>query len=86
MVCFVPYSQSSWQLSKYTAFVVCAGRLQVADFGRARMLNPMGVVRAQSYATITHMAPEVLTDLLLSPASDVYAFGMLLWQVGRGAV
>lgn len=54
---------------------------QVCDFGKCRLLAPSGIVRAQAYATITHMAPEVLTDLLLSPAADMYAFGVLLWQV-----
>jgi len=28
---------------------------QISDFGRARILGPAGTVRAQSYATVTHM-------------------------------
>ncbi|KAF5839106.1 hypothetical protein DUNSADRAFT_1504 [Dunaliella salina] len=54
---------------------------KVCDYGKARLLSPTGIVKAQAYATITHMAPEVLTDLLLSPAADMYAFGVLLWQM-----
>ncbi|KAF5833145.1 hypothetical protein DUNSADRAFT_10634, partial [Dunaliella salina] len=54
---------------------------KVCDYGKARLLSPSGIVKAQAYATITHMAPEVLTDLLLSPAADMYAFGVLLWQM-----
>jgi len=55
---------------------------QVADYGKSRLLGPSGIIKAHGYATITHMAPEMLTDLQLTPAADVYAFGILLWQVG----
>jgi serine/threonine protein kinase len=57
------------------------GVLQVADFGKSRLLNPDGVAKAGSYATITHMSPEYIQDRRLSPAADVYAFGVLLWQM-----
>jgi hypothetical protein len=32
--------------------------------------------------TITHMPPEMLEHGICSKAADVYAFGVLLWQVG----
>ncbi len=31
--------------------------------------------------TANYLAPEVLTGKELSPAADVYAFGILLWQI-----
>jgi serine/threonine protein kinase len=58
--------------------------LQVADFGKARLLSADGIATAGSYATITHMSPEYIRDKLLSPAADVYAFGVLLWQMFTG--
>ncbi|GFH08273.1 protein kinase domain-containing protein, partial [Haematococcus lacustris] len=54
----------------------------ISDFGKSRVLNPEGVIEVGSYATVTHMAPEVLRDRRLSPAADVYSFGVLCWQFG----
>mmetsp|Transcript_38872 Transcript_38872/g.115659 ORF Transcript_38872/g.115659 Transcript_38872/m.115659 type:complete len:959 (-) Transcript_38872:492-3368(-) len=31
--------------------------------------------------TLTHMAPEIMTDGHVSPAADVYAFGIMLWEM-----
>ncbi len=59
---------------------------KVADFGKSCLLGPEGVTKAGGYATLTHMAPEVLTDQTLSPAADVYAVGVLLWQVRIASV
>lgn len=55
--------------------------LQVADFGKARLLGPDGSCKADGLATLTCMAPEVIKQRLLSPASDVYSLGVLLWQM-----
>jgi serine/threonine protein kinase len=58
--------------------------LQIADFGKARILCPGGVLSCGSYATVTHMAPEVLSRGRLSHAGDVYSFGVLLWSMCTG--
>jgi serine/threonine protein kinase len=34
--------------------------------------------------TLTHMAPELLLHGHASRASDVYAFGILLWELATG--
>jgi serine/threonine protein kinase len=34
--------------------------------------------------TMTHMAPETLTKGHISKASDVYAFGILMWELYSG--
>lgn len=31
--------------------------------------------------TLTHMAPEVLLEGIISKAADVYAFGVMLWEL-----
>ena len=34
--------------------------------------------------TVSHMPPEVLKDGILTPAVDVFSFGMLLWELMAG--
>jgi len=34
--------------------------------------------------TVSHMPPEVLKDGILTPAVDVFSFGMLLWELISG--
>ena len=31
--------------------------------------------------TVSHMAPELLNDKFMSRATDVYSFGVLLWEI-----
>jgi hypothetical protein len=57
----------------------CAARLhQVSDFGLARRLTEARSHRTTSTAgTLNHTAPELLRLGKLSPAADVYAFGIM---------
>ncbi len=41
-------------------------------------------LHAAPQGTLTHMAPEVLLDGRASKASDVYAFGITLWELFTG--
>ena len=59
--------------------------VQICDFGKSRVLGPQGILTTGSYATVTHMAPEVLARGELSRAGDVYSFGVLLWAMCSGA-
>lgn len=58
---------------------------KVADFGLSRTLQ-LGQTHlsTQTHGTVTHMPPELLASGKLSPASDVYAFGILLWEMVSG--
>ncbi len=51
--------------------------VQVADFGLSRVMQS-NAVSTQSLGTVTHMPPELLTEGLLTPAADVYSFGVRL--------
>eukprot|EP00198_Chlamydomonas_reinhardtii_P011336 XP_001700673.1 predicted protein [Chlamydomonas reinhardtii] len=65
-----------------------SGRLQakVADFGLSfRMEEPEAThVTKGQLGSITHMAPEVLVQGRVSKSSDVYAFGILLYELYTG--
>ncbi|DBB02594.1 hypothetical protein WJX82_002554 [Trebouxia sp. C0006] len=56
---------------------------KVADFGLSRTVGsePIDV---NTYGTVTHMPPELLTTGKLSKSVDVYAFGVLLWEMYTG--
>ena len=57
--------------------------LQVADFGLSRVLS-QEAVSTGTFGTVTHMPPELLTTGRLSKSVDVYAFGVLLWEMCTG--
>ncbi|KAL0020911.1 hypothetical protein WJX77_010024 [Trebouxia sp. C0004] len=56
---------------------------KVADFGLSRTLGSEPVDTG-TYGTVTHMPPELLTTGKLSKSADVYAFGVLLWEMYTG--
>jgi len=54
----------------------------VTDFGQSRVSNDD--VSTRTTGTVSHMPPELLMDGLLTTAADVYAFGVLLWEMYCG--
>jgi hypothetical protein len=55
---------------------------KVSDFGvSARLLDGATHRSTASLGTITHVAPEVLSSGRLSKAADVYAFGIMMFEV-----
>lgn len=38
----------------------------------------------RTHGTITHMAPEVITQSIHSKGADVYSFGVVLWEMTSG--
>eukprot|EP00198_Chlamydomonas_reinhardtii_P013521 XP_001702858.1 serine/threonine protein kinase 14 [Chlamydomonas reinhardtii] len=63
------------------------------DFGLVRLMEPCGpegqlaVPTGVTSGTVTHMAPEVLAKERATPhdsALDVYAFGIIMWQMACG--
>lgn len=58
---------------------------KVADFGLSRVLEGNTQYHnTKSYGTVTHMPPELLLDGTLGRPADVYAFGVILWELYMG--
>lgn len=54
---------------------------KVSDFGLSRVLaGNRKEIKTQTFGTVTHMPPELLSKGILSPTADVYAMGVLLWE------
>jgi eukaryotic-like serine/threonine-protein kinase len=64
------------------------GRLRVLDFGVARLIDPLATLTqgdaAASSGTLAYMAPEQLRGQRASVASDVYALGLVLFELLHG--
>lgn len=55
---------------------------KVTDLGLAGILREgMTHNSTQNLGTISHCAPELLQDGRVSPAADVYAFGVMMWEL-----
>lgn len=58
---------------------------KVADFGLARLYREGDATQVtETYGTVSHMPPELLRDRQLSPHADVFAFGVILWELYTG--
>lgn len=57
----------------------------MADFGLSRQASS-STVDTDTYGTVTHMPPELLMDGKLTKSADVYAFGVLLWEMYTGLI
>ncbi|HET7328353.1 MAG TPA: Stk1 family PASTA domain-containing Ser/Thr kinase [Nocardioidaceae bacterium] len=64
------------------------GRVKVADFGLARAVATSDQTTATSgvlIGTVSYLAPELVVDGTADPRTDVYACGVLLYEMLTGA-
>ncbi|GLC41007.1 hypothetical protein PLESTB_000952900 [Pleodorina starrii] len=55
---------------------------KVADFGLAMVLAPgEDEMRQGIHGTVSHMPPEAMRDTCFSLATDVFSFGVVLWEL-----
>lgn len=56
---------------------------KVADFGLSRVFNrwERTSVSTKNYGTITHVPPELLDSGKLNPSGDIYAFGIIMYEL-----
>ena len=65
-------------------FLERSGRVKLMDFGVSRLLEP-GVSHASTFAgTLQYMAPEQVAGGPASRATDMYAYGVLLYELFTG--
>ncbi|MDT3445735.1 ABC transporter substrate-binding protein [Pseudofrankia sp. BMG5.37] len=62
-----------------------AGAAKVTDFGVAKMLEGTVATASAQVGTPLYMAPEQITSGQLGPATDIYALGVVLYQLLSGA-
>ena len=56
------------------------GKAKIADFGLSRAIIASNIT-TESLGTVTHMPLELIDDGELSQATDVYSFGVILWEL-----
>src|SRR5918911_991983 len=60
------------------------GRVKVADFGLARAASALTSTSGVLMGTAAYMAPELIADGVADTRSDVYAVGVLLFEMVTG--
>lgn len=59
--------------------------MQVADFGLSNIVSDSSYFNKHAEGTITHLAPEAMQpNGKLTRAVDVYAFGIMMWELFTG--
>lgn len=65
--------------------MVVEDQIKVLDFGLSQQATPdSGSVSPTTAGTFAYMAPELLQDVPATTASDLYAFGMIAYEVFAG--
>ena len=54
---------------------------KISDFGLSRLCTNNAEIETKTSGTVTHAPPELLSDGHLSQAGDVFAFGVILWEM-----
>lgn len=64
-----------------------SGQLRIMDFGLSRKIDPLATESGdilQTQGTIAYLAPEILNGKLPNHLSDIYAAGVLMYEMMQG--
>jgi serine/threonine protein kinase len=71
-------------LKPENVMLVGGGRVKVMDFGIAKVVQAVAGNTTHSVGTLQYMSPEQIDARPLSPRSDLYALGLLMWEMLAG--
>jgi serine/threonine protein kinase len=71
-------------LKPENVMLVDSGRVKVMDFGIAKIMQAVSGNTTHSVGTLQYMSPEQIDARPLSPRSDLYALGLLMWELLAG--
>lgn len=57
---------------------------KIGDFGSVKMCKNDRIIKNKTYITANYTAPEIFTKNVYTQKSDVYAFGLLTWELITG--
>ncbi|KAG9294637.1 hypothetical protein G9A89_008116 [Geosiphon pyriformis] len=57
----------------------------IGDLGLSKPINPPSPSNKKGFGVIPYMAPEILRGGQYTKASDVYSFGMIMWEIATGS-
>jgi serine/threonine protein kinase/formylglycine-generating enzyme required for sulfatase activity len=65
-------------------FICNDGRVKILDFGIAKTIDSLNADESQIHGTPKYISPEVWLINQVSPKMDIYAFGLLVWEMVVG--
>ncbi|MBW3622921.1 MAG: protein kinase [Armatimonadetes bacterium] len=73
-------------LRSHNVLITAEGQVKVTDFGVSSMVHPSGEDYSPPLRSVHYMAPEVAEGLPATPSSDIYAVGVMLYEMLTGAL
>jgi serine/threonine protein kinase len=71
-------------LKPENVMLIDGGRVKVMDFGIAKILQAVAGHTTHSVGTLQYMSPEQIDARPLTPRSDLYSLGLVMWELLAG--
>jgi tRNA A-37 threonylcarbamoyl transferase component Bud32 len=71
-------------LKPENVMILADGHVKVMDFGIAKVLQSFSHATSQSFGTPQYMSPEQIDARAVDPRSDLFALGLVLWEMLAG--